>query len=60
MFIAAGISFVLYTLLFLKLRGYIGPDFRFSFRPRPLGDTATRVARQMLWYPVSVDPERLT
>lgn len=52
MFIAAGISFLLYTLLFLKLRGYMGSDFRFTSRARPIGVTAARVANQMLWYPV--------
>ncbi|CAG7854228.1 SubName: Full=Uncharacterized protein {ECO:0000313/EMBL:CCA67533.1} [Serendipita indica DSM 11827] len=52
MFLAAGASFILYTLLFLKLRGHISSEFRFSFKARPLGPDTTRVARQMLWYPV--------
>ncbi|KAG8783630.1 hypothetical protein FRC15_004810 [Serendipita sp. 397] len=52
MFLSAGASFVLYTLLFLKLRGHIGSDLRFSFRARPLGADMSRVAHQMLWYPM--------
>ncbi|KAG8805821.1 hypothetical protein FRC17_005317 [Serendipita sp. 399] len=52
MFLAAGASFVLYMLLFLKLRGHISSDLRFSFRARPLGADMSRVAGQMLWYPM--------
>lgn len=44
---------MLYTLLYLKLRGHISDGYRFTFRPRPVGPETSRVAGQMLWYPVS-------
>jgi len=53
MFMTGGVSFVLYSLLFLKLRGYVGSNFKFSFKPRPIDPAVNRVAHQMLWYPVS-------
>ncbi|PVG02931.1 hypothetical protein CPB86DRAFT_811069 [Serendipita vermifera] len=52
MFLAAGVSFLLYILLFLKLRGHISSEAKFSFKARPLNYDTSRVAHQMLWYPI--------
>ncbi|KAG8934385.1 hypothetical protein FRC01_003342 [Tulasnella sp. 417] len=62
MFFSAIISFILYTLVFLRLRGNIvlsGRSIRFqsTSKPRSPGHEATesyslRIARRMLWCPV--------
>ncbi|KAG8958978.1 hypothetical protein FRC03_008564 [Tulasnella sp. 419] len=67
MFFSAFGSFVLYILVFLRLRGNIvgkGMKIRFCFSDRPeswasfksrdsVESTVTSVAKQMLWYPVA-------
>jgi len=66
MFTSAVVSFVLYVLVFLKLRGYVlvsGWRIRFRRASSPTWDLqsgkdrfdaqTTSIARQMLWYPIA-------
>lgn len=62
MFLSAFLSFVVYTLIFLRLRGNLykdGSRFRFrrvsaekakNWRARPFDDQGLAIARQMLLY----------